>query len=103
MILWSSFIGFVILALILDLGVFHRHPHVIRTREAALWSGVWVSCAMIFTGVIYLAFENEWIENPTDLTSQEAVVKYVNCNQLELSLVEVMYIIVAFVFCLFYV
>src|SRR5690625_258840 len=86
MILWSSFIGFVILALILDLGVFHRHPHVIRTREAALWSGVWVSCAMIFTGVIYLAFENEWIENPTDLTSQEAVVKYVTGYLIELSL-----------------
>lgn len=86
MILWSSFIGFVILALILDLGVFHRHPHVIRTREAALWSGVWVSCAMIFTGVIYLAFENEWIENPTDQTSREAVVKYVTGYLIELSL-----------------
>ncbi|MBF0095452.1 MAG: TerC family protein [Alphaproteobacteria bacterium] len=34
--------------LALDLGVFHRHAHAVTTREALIWSGVWISCAMAF-------------------------------------------------------
>jgi tellurite resistance protein TerC len=32
----------------MDLGVFHREAHVVRFREALLWTFVWFSCAMIF-------------------------------------------------------
>ena len=28
--------------LALDLGVFHRRTHVVRAREAAIWTTVWV-------------------------------------------------------------
>lgn len=86
MILWIAFIAFVIFALILDLGVFNRSPHVIKTKEAALWSGVWVAIAIIFSGIIYLAFQRSWVANPTNLTPTNAVIKYITGYLIELSL-----------------
>jgi TerC family integral membrane protein len=47
-LLWVGFNLFVLLAVALDLGVFHRKAHKIEFREAALWSGVWISMAMAF-------------------------------------------------------
>ena len=49
----------VIIMLLLDLGVFNKHSHVVSNKEALTWSIVWISLAMIFSGVIYyyLGFE----------------------------------------------
>lgn len=49
----------VIVMLLLDLGVFNKHSHVVSNKEALTWSIVWISLAMIFSGVIYyyLGFE----------------------------------------------
>ncbi len=47
-LLWVGFNSFVLLALALDLGVFHRKAHKIRIREAAFWSIVWISLALSF-------------------------------------------------------
>jgi tellurite resistance protein TerC len=47
-LLWVGFNAFVIVALILDLGVFHRKAHKIKMREAALWSVVWIGLALAF-------------------------------------------------------
>ena len=43
---YLAFIGFVLLLLALDLGVFHRKAHTVRFREAATWSVVWISLAL---------------------------------------------------------
>ena len=51
---WIGFGIFVLLMLALDLGVFHRKAHVISTREALIWTGVWVSLAMIFAAGVYV-------------------------------------------------
>jgi len=51
---WLLFNLFVLLMLALDLGVFHRHAHAVRAREAAIWSAVWVSLALLFNYWIYL-------------------------------------------------
>jgi tellurite resistance protein TerC len=45
---WILFNVFVVIAVALDLGVFHRRPHKIRLREATLWSGVWIALSIIF-------------------------------------------------------
>ena len=45
---WVGFIAFVLAMLALDLGVFHRRPHEIRPKEAAIWVVVWVSLALLF-------------------------------------------------------
>ena len=40
--------------LALDLGVFHRKAHAVRGREAAIWSVVWISVALLFNLAVYL-------------------------------------------------
>lgn len=50
-------IGFavvVIVMLLLDLGVFNKKIHAVSSKEAAIWSFVWISLSMVFSGVIYL-------------------------------------------------
>jgi tellurite resistance protein TerC len=47
-LLWVAFNLFVLLALALDLGVFHRKAHKISVREAALWSVIWIGLAVAF-------------------------------------------------------
>lgn len=50
---WAAFNLFVLAMLALDLGVFHRRAHVVRIREAAIWSLVWVVLALAFCGGLY--------------------------------------------------
>jgi TerC family integral membrane protein len=45
---WIIFNIFVLVAVALDLGVFHRRPHRIRLREAAIWSAAWVALSVLF-------------------------------------------------------
>jgi tellurite resistance protein TerC len=47
-ILWVGFNLFVLLALALDLGVFHRKPHKIKLGEAAFGSALWIGLALGF-------------------------------------------------------
>lgn len=53
---WTFYLGFTIfvsLLLALDLGVFHRHAHEVRFREAAAWSVAWISLALVFNYLLY--------------------------------------------------
>mgnify|MGYP002712946546 CR=1 FL=1 len=86
MIVWGIFIAFIILFLALDLGVFNRTPHVIKTKEAAIWTTVWVTLALGFSGVIYWLFKDGLIANPTQLAPDVAVLKYITGYLIELSL-----------------
>lgn len=52
-LIWIGFNIFVILMLALDLGVFHRKVHVIKIKEALLWSGFWIALALLFNLGIY--------------------------------------------------
>ena len=45
---WVGFIACVLIFLAIDLGVFHRHAHTVRFKEALVWSIVWFSLAMLF-------------------------------------------------------
>jgi tellurite resistance protein TerC len=47
-LLWVTFNLFVLLALALDLGVFHRKAHKITIREATFWTMVWIGLAVGF-------------------------------------------------------
>ncbi len=51
-ILWTAFGLVVGAALAVDLGVFQRHAHVVRSREALAWSIAWVALALAFNGAI---------------------------------------------------
>jgi tellurite resistance protein TerC len=54
--LWVGFNLFVLIALILDLGVFHRKAHKIGIREALLASGLWFTLALGFGFFIWHSF-----------------------------------------------
>ena len=45
---WAGFTAFVLLALALDLGLFHRHGRKVGFREALAWTGIWAASAMAF-------------------------------------------------------
>ncbi len=50
---WIIFNLFVLGMLAIDLGVFHRKAHEVKLKEALIWSGVWISLAMIFNAGLY--------------------------------------------------
>lgn len=56
---WIGFLVFVMLMLILDLGVFHRNSHEVKVKEALIWSGVWISLALLFNYGLYLYMGKE--------------------------------------------
>src|SRR5499433_3140209 len=43
---WIAFIAFVLIAVALDLGVFHRKAHKISIKESLAWSVVWITLAI---------------------------------------------------------
>ncbi len=47
-LLWLVFNLFVLAAIVLDLGVFHRRPHKMKTREALKWTLVWLGLSLAF-------------------------------------------------------
>jgi tellurite resistance protein TerC len=55
--LWVGFNLFVLAMLALDLGVFHRDAHEVSIKEAAIWSVVWISLAMVFNVLIFFFWE----------------------------------------------
>src|SRR6266446_4373543 len=51
---WIAFNLFIVIAIALDLRVFHRHPHKIEIREAAIASFGWISVSLLFgVGMLY--------------------------------------------------
>ncbi|MFD0892607.1 TerC family protein [Luteolibacter ambystomatis] len=57
---WLIFIGFVLLMLALDLGVFHRKSHVVGFKESLGWSAVWITLGLAFSSVVYFAYDRHW-------------------------------------------
>ncbi|PYV97661.1 MAG: tellurium resistance protein TerC [Acidobacteria bacterium] len=53
LLFWILFNLFVLVMLVLDLGVFHRRTHVVKFREALLWSAMWIALAAMFAVIVY--------------------------------------------------
>ncbi|HVH28391.1 MAG TPA: TerC family protein [Vicinamibacterales bacterium] len=51
--LWTGFNVFVLAMLALDLFVFHKDAHEVRPLEAAAWSAVWITLALMFGAGVY--------------------------------------------------
>ncbi|MBI3417796.1 MAG: TerC family protein [Verrucomicrobia bacterium] len=49
---WAGFVVAIILFLAVDLGIFHRRAHVVRFREALLWTMFWFLVAMMFAATL---------------------------------------------------
>jgi tellurite resistance protein TerC len=73
-LLWLIFNLFVLAAMALDLGVFHRRPHKIKTREALTWTLVWVGLSLSFgLGVMHFSGEQRGLEFFTGYVIEKAL------------------------------
>ena len=89
LLVWSSFIVFIVFVVALDLGVFHRRPHVISLREALVWTLVWIALALIFNVCIYFLYEYNpagWDIDTAQLSGREAALQYLVGYTVEKSL-----------------
>lgn len=57
--LWAVFNLFVIVMLLVDLRVFHRHAHEVKIKEALLWSAFWIFISLLFNTGIYFFDSSE--------------------------------------------
>jgi tellurite resistance protein TerC len=86
MIVWILFLTAIFIFLALDLGVFNKTPHIISSKEAGKWTGIFVSVSFLFTGVIYWLYTTDYIANPDTLQPAEAALKFITGYLIELSL-----------------
>ncbi|MFO0858813.1 MAG: TerC/Alx family metal homeostasis membrane protein [Phycisphaerales bacterium] len=59
-----AYVGFIALVLgflALDLGVFHKEAHEVSMKESVIWSIVWLTCGLAFSGFVYMAYERHWL------------------------------------------
>lgn len=50
---WALFVVFVLVMLAVDLGVFQRKAHVVKPREALLWTITWVTLSLLLGGLFH--------------------------------------------------
>ncbi|HEX2974068.1 MAG TPA: TerC family protein, partial [Tepidisphaeraceae bacterium] len=107
--MWIGFIAFVIAMLMIDLGVFHHKAHVVKLKEALLWSLVWVTMALLFNIFIYHAYQNHWeglglkpsLMHPTGLGGSAAATLFFTGYLMEKSLSMDNIFVIALVFAYF--
>lgn len=62
-LMWGGFLVFVLGMLAIDLGLFNKEAHIVSTKEAATWTGVWVALALLFNaGIWYFMGPNSGLE-----------------------------------------
>lgn len=86
MTVWIFFIASILVFLALDLGVFNKTPHIISSKEAGIWTGIWVTLSFVFSGVIFWLYQNEYIANPESYEPAIASMKFITGYLIELSL-----------------
>ncbi len=50
---WTGFIALILLIMVLDLGVLHRHAHEVSFRESMAMSALYVFIALAFAGIVF--------------------------------------------------
>ena len=82
--LWIGFLGFIGAMLAIDLGIFSRGSHEVGIREAASWTAVWVSLAMLFNLGLYLYWDR--IAPSSELNNHQAALSFLAAYLIEYSL-----------------
>ncbi len=71
---WIWFLLFLLIMLAIDLGIFNRKSHEISYKEALLWSGIWISLAILFNiGVFRFAGHEKGMEFLTGYLLEKAL------------------------------
>ncbi|HMB23666.1 MAG: TerC family protein [Chloroflexota bacterium] len=82
--LWIGFNLFVLAMLALDLGVFHRKAHKVSIKEAAIWSVVWITLALVFNIGLYFFWDR--LSPASTYTNSEAALAFFTGYLIEKSL-----------------
>ncbi|HET8938893.1 MAG TPA: TerC family protein [Polyangiales bacterium] len=53
---WAGFALLVVVVLVIDLGIFNREAHVVKPREALIWTAVWVALSLGFGVFVWKRF-----------------------------------------------
>ena len=77
---WVGFLIFVLVMLAIDLGVFNRHAHVVKPKEAARWSLITVVLALVFASGI------AWGWLPVGIAGHKPALEFVTGYLIELAL-----------------
>ena len=104
LIVWGSFLAFVLAMIALDLGVFHRRAHVVKLPEALTWTFVWISLALAFNVLVYFLYAENWMGWDIDaypLTGQEAALQFLTGYVVEKSLSVDNIFVIAMIFAYF--
>ena len=72
LLFFGCFALFVFVMLAIDLGVFNKKNHIIKTKEALVMSAIWLCFAICF--YILLLFKGHWIHGISDLASLQAII-----------------------------
>ena len=71
---WILFNAFILIAIVLDLRVFHRHPHKVGLREATIASFGWIAISVLFgLGVLYFRGKQPALEFFTGYLIEKAL------------------------------
>lgn len=59
-LLLAVFAIVIVIMMLLDLGIFHKKDHVVSTKEASIWTIIWVSLSMGFSVVVWFNMGPEY-------------------------------------------
>jgi tellurite resistance protein TerC len=85
--IWVIFLAIIFALLALDLGVFHKKNEKVSLKASLAWTGVWVTIALLFGGVVYWMYDmNIMNVNPNKVEPIKAMVDYYTGYVIEESL-----------------
>ncbi|MGI9527694.1 MAG: TerC/Alx family metal homeostasis membrane protein [Weeksellaceae bacterium] len=84
-LIWVGLLVFIVILLIFDLFVLHKKDEI-SNKKTARETVFWILMALSQSILIYFIYKNNWLDNPTNLTPKNAVLKYVTGYFIELSL-----------------
>ena len=76
---WPALIGTITVLLLVDILVFHRRAHVIKLKEAAIESIIWISFGVAFMFVVWWMFRGQ-------ADGHQAGIEYISGYLIEKSL-----------------
>ncbi|MCX6242699.1 MAG: TerC/Alx family metal homeostasis membrane protein [Bacteroidetes bacterium] len=75
LVFFISFLVFIVMMLMIDLGVFQKHSHTLKFKESLAWTLVWVSISFAF--FLLIRYHGNWIHGADSLTAiQERIDKF---------------------------
>jgi len=76
--MWTGFVLFVIVALIVDIVALERKgSHTVTAREALGWSALWITLALIFNGILWFWLDQTAGRELANLKATEFLTGYV--------------------------